>query len=232
MTITALVAACLDGDNAAWREFVDRHAPLVYSIARRSGLSETESEDMMQDVFVAAFRSLESIEDPVALPKWLIVSTTRACRRGRPRRGVSLDALVEPGQEADPEAERWETMHRLRGALDGLDERCRILLTTLFAGSKPPDYAEAADRLGFPGGASVRPASGAWRGWPRCWGVSEGLIVSARAALAMAAIGEPGCSDRPAGPIFCVRVVSRPAAGPLFARTPLPGVLTREHPPQ
>ncbi|XHC27262.1 sigma factor [Phycisphaerales bacterium ac7] len=85
-----LVDACRDGDQSAWSRLITEFSPLVYSIPRRSGFSQEESEDVVQTVFALLVRKLDSIEDPQALPKWLSVTTQRACwreiRSGRARR--------------------------------------------------------------------------------------------------------------------------------------------------
>lgn len=39
------------GDEAAWHEFVGLYEPLVYRLARRSGLQDADAHDLCQDVF-------------------------------------------------------------------------------------------------------------------------------------------------------------------------------------
>jgi len=38
-------------DGAAWAEFVHLYTPLLYGWARRTGLSDDEAADLLQDVF-------------------------------------------------------------------------------------------------------------------------------------------------------------------------------------
>jgi DNA-directed RNA polymerase specialized sigma24 family protein len=49
--------------------------------------------------------------------------------------------------------ERIERQQAVRDAVDGLDERCRRLLTLLFYGNTPPSYADVAATLGMPEGS-------------------------------------------------------------------------------
>ncbi len=38
-------------DAAAWQEFVDLYAPLIYGWARKKGLQDADAADITQDVF-------------------------------------------------------------------------------------------------------------------------------------------------------------------------------------
>ena len=57
---TQLVERCLDGEDAAWEELVRTHTRRVYSICFRFTGSDTEAQDLTQDVFLRLFRSLSS----------------------------------------------------------------------------------------------------------------------------------------------------------------------------
>ena len=46
-------------DIAAWDEFVEIYAPLIYSVARRRGLQPSDSDDLVQEVLSAVSRSVE-----------------------------------------------------------------------------------------------------------------------------------------------------------------------------
>lgn len=45
-------------DARSWRDFVERYWRLVYSFARRCGLSPADSEDVLQDVLAEVFQAL------------------------------------------------------------------------------------------------------------------------------------------------------------------------------
>src|SRR5262245_59842407 len=72
-----LVRSCLDGDQRAWDEMVERYGRLVQSIARRQGLGATDAEDVVQQVFAAAHAKLGSLRDPSRLSAWLFSITLR-----------------------------------------------------------------------------------------------------------------------------------------------------------
>ncbi len=52
-------------DAAAWSQFVELYAPLVYGFARKHGLQDADAADLTQDVLRAVARSARSLEyDP------------------------------------------------------------------------------------------------------------------------------------------------------------------------
>lgn len=73
----ALVQACLDGAETAWETLVERYGRLVYAIARRSGVSPEDADDVFQVVFTTLFRRLHGLRDQTRLSSWLITVTHR-----------------------------------------------------------------------------------------------------------------------------------------------------------
>jgi RNA polymerase sigma-70 factor (ECF subfamily) len=87
-----------------FREF----APYVGRIALRLLGREDEVDDLVQEVFLVAWRSADSIRDPVATRAWLATITVRKARaRLRTRRFWSMlgrDEAVDYEAIAGPEA--------------------------------------------------------------------------------------------------------------------------------
>ena len=59
-----LIKQCRRGDESAWNEFVERYQRLIFTIPRRAGLSEEQSADILQEVFLTLFEKLNDIEQP------------------------------------------------------------------------------------------------------------------------------------------------------------------------
>jgi RNA polymerase sigma-70 factor (ECF subfamily) len=57
---STLVARCLSGDNTAWEELVRIHTRKVYGLCYRFTGSDTEAQDLTQEVFLRVFRTLKS----------------------------------------------------------------------------------------------------------------------------------------------------------------------------
>ena len=66
-----LIARLKAGDKRACAECVERHSPLVYRLALRLTGNEAEAEDVLQETFLNAFRSINSFEGRSGLGTWL-----------------------------------------------------------------------------------------------------------------------------------------------------------------
>jgi len=151
-----LIRACLDGDERAWEELVERYGRLVYSIPRRMGFPEADADDVFQAVFALLLRHLPSLRDQTRLSSWLITTTRRECWRfgRRSSRHDELDEAIPDGTEPPiDELEREERAQAVRQAMRRLDERCRELLTALFLEPAAPAYEAIGARLGMPIGS-------------------------------------------------------------------------------
>lgn len=109
-TITPeLLAACRAGDQQACTCFFELTAPSVYRLAYSLLLHAEDAEDVVQEVFVYAFRNLHHY-DPArgSIQTWLYTITVSRCRNARRRKllpTVDLGHLLQFGQEppAPPE---------------------------------------------------------------------------------------------------------------------------------
>lgn len=151
-TDQSLIAACLKGSDAAWTALVDRYNRLVFSVARRYGFTQTDAEDVMQGVFLALYRRLDSLRDHERLASWLITTTHRECwrvaRRAK-RAGIAADLPDLPHDIDEAESERIERQHLVRQGLDELGDPCATLLQALFLGAGDPDYQAIAKETGM-----------------------------------------------------------------------------------
>ena len=148
----ALIAACLDGSQAAWGEMVQRFGRLVYSIPRRYGFCDADAQDVFQSVFSILHQKLDTVRDAARLAPWLIRTTHRVCYRlgKRSQRYADLDRVIEDvAAPADEVAAAWEQRHLVHLALRRLGGRCQELLTALFLAPGPPNYETIARDLGM-----------------------------------------------------------------------------------
>jgi RNA polymerase sigma-70 factor (ECF subfamily) len=68
-----LVAEVLRKDRKATAEFVSRYTDSVYSYVRRRVMPRTEvAEDLLQEVFVAAWQGLKNYRGDASLRNWLL----------------------------------------------------------------------------------------------------------------------------------------------------------------
>jgi RNA polymerase sigma-70 factor (ECF subfamily) len=160
-----IVEAVLAGDRNAFRHLVDREGAAVVAACARILGDRAEAEDVAQEAFVIAYRSLSSWRADGAFGAWLSrIAVRLAIRRAKARRQVTwLDPLAA---EADPEGrDRYRTMGsseavdpattvlrterdtRLRTAVASLDEPYReVVALRFFAERSLQEIADATDR--------------------------------------------------------------------------------------
>lgn len=97
-----LVARILQGDQRAFEVLVQRYSPLVFRVVRGVLARSADVEDIAQEVFLRAYRSLGQIEAGSRLAPWLVRIAVNLCydhlRRLR-RRGERSFSELGP-QEA------------------------------------------------------------------------------------------------------------------------------------
>ncbi|RYG46702.1 sigma-70 family RNA polymerase sigma factor [bacterium] len=148
-------------DSDAWALVVDRYQALVYSVARRYGLSAEDAGDVFSGTFRALLTSVDRLESVEALPRWLAVTAARESLRIKriSSRYVQtedermLDQIVDDEErDALASAAEAESSLALREGIARLADRCRDLLTALYLEDDPP-YGEISERIGIPVGA-------------------------------------------------------------------------------
>ena len=153
---SALLEACLKGDEQAWAALVTRYSRLIYSVALRSGLAEEDAADVFQHVCMTLYEKLGTLRDTARLSGWLITTTSRESWRWRARRtAVPLDeataaALPDAVLLPEEQAARLEQQQHVHLALSRLPDRCRTLLHALFLRTHELSYQRIAATLGIP----------------------------------------------------------------------------------
>lgn len=152
----ALIARCREGDEAAWSALVEKYGRLVYSIPRKLGLSESDSDDVFQTVFSALLRHVREIEQPGSLSYWLMTTSRRASwkvLRGENRTSELTEREIDERQSVDDDVAQWEREQVVKQALGRIDARCRDLLTALFLDPTEASYDRISAELGMPIGS-------------------------------------------------------------------------------
>ena len=145
-----LLAAARAGSDAAFARLVSRHQGAVRGFLRRvlNG-HHAEADDVAQEVFLAAWGSLRSLNDPVGFRAWLCGIAWRKARdrmRGN-RRAMARDAAWLETSAPPAGVSREERM-AMEAAMANLapDERACVALCLAEGWS----HGEAATALGLP----------------------------------------------------------------------------------
>jgi len=145
-----LVTRAKEGDAQAFDALVRRYRKRIIALALHLTGSESEAEDIAQDVFLQAFRALEGFEGRSEFFTWvyrMTVNRSLNTRRNRQRRGeqpmsnaegdvdprVERAIAIDSGGNPRRAAELRQTYARLLRALDALpaEMRTTVVLVAL-----------------------------------------------------------------------------------------------------
>jgi len=144
-TATALVERAKAGDPAAFNALVRRYRKRIFALALHLSGSESDADDITQDVWIRAFHTLDKFEGRSEFFTWvyrLTVNRAFDARRTRIRRSESsfeddprLELAVEVDAHGDPRraAELRQTYTRVLQVLDSLpaDMKTTVVLVAL-----------------------------------------------------------------------------------------------------
>jgi RNA polymerase sigma factor, sigma-70 family len=126
----ALVRKAREGDTASFGEIVHRYQNLVYATAFQILRNPTLAEDVAQEAFVTAFRSLQDLRTESSFPPWLrkIARNLALVSRKEQRR---FGALEEAGTLRSLPADAEQDAERERREADAFGEEVRRIVSSL-----------------------------------------------------------------------------------------------------
>src|SRR5579862_852883 len=163
-----LITACLAGDSRCWDLLIARYQGLVYTLARRMGMSSADADDVFQNVSLRLYQHLGDLRDTRRLASWLISTTRREVWHLRRSRGVlptqdlsdcepDLERLISPDSDGatsmDAALIALEEQDLVRRALAQLPAECQRLLTLLYSNEDDRSYADVSRLLQIPIGS-------------------------------------------------------------------------------
>jgi RNA polymerase sigma-70 factor (ECF subfamily) len=111
------------GDGQAFEALYQRHAARLYNLAYRMAGTATDAEDLLQDVFLLAYRKMGSFRGDSSLGTWLYRLTMNHCldvlRSRQSRMGQQTDSL-DADEAMEPAAAP------ALGAVSRIDLECAI----------------------------------------------------------------------------------------------------------
>lgn len=147
----ALLLAFAAGDRLVARDLVARLAPRILAVTRRLLRDAAEAEDVTQEALLRLWRIAPDWQPGGAQPAtWLYrVAVNLATDRLRRRRGVGIDEIEEPAEEAPSALEvmmQADRMSALDAALACLPERQRAAVVLRhIEGLSNPEIAAMLD---------------------------------------------------------------------------------------
>lgn len=134
----ALVLRCREGDDTAFVRIVElHHAELIYYVRALLGRSDG-ADDVVQEVWLAAFRRLGALDDVKDFRPWLYrIARNKAIDLLRIRPSQSIDDIREPSAAGDDDDDEESIIKprdaaRIHAALTRLSFDHREVLTLRF----------------------------------------------------------------------------------------------------
>jgi RNA polymerase sigma factor (sigma-70 family) len=158
-----------EGRPHALEAVVREITPLLWHTARAQGVDPQAADDVVQDTWVALVRHVETIDEPRAVLKWLLVTAKRGAwesvrRRRRdelhrtelhdtvdPETGPHKE-LPTPEPTPDVEVALRDRDSLLWSTFQHLPDRCRELLRLVSLADRP-DYKHISAAIGMPVGS-------------------------------------------------------------------------------
>ena len=133
---TQLIGQILNGDVSGYAILVERYKDLAYTIAFRILGKREDSEEIVQDAFVKAFRSLSSFRQHAKFSTWLYRIVYNTAISKKRLKGLSIQS-IEDVRLADPCTENVDDTvddqgKMLEMAMQQLTEEERALVTLYY----------------------------------------------------------------------------------------------------
>lgn len=117
--------------DTAFARIVREHQRAVFAVAYGKLGNSHDAEDVMQDVFIEAFRNFHKLKKVEKIPAWLFKATLYRCKdhvrkkSGRKNRELIFASSNSPPAEEPTDCERTDG---LMSAIDMLPEKFRVLV--------------------------------------------------------------------------------------------------------
>jgi RNA polymerase sigma factor (sigma-70 family) len=164
--VAGLVRAAAEGDQGAWESLVRRYVALLWRIAFRHGLNESDAADVVQSTWLKLLEHIDDVREPARVGSWLSTTAQRESLRhlAHHKRFVPSDDpncfdrtdLLQPS--LDEGLIRREQAATAVAALETLPSTWKALMR-LLSQDPTPSYEQIGDALGVPVG-SIGPTRG------------------------------------------------------------------------
>ena len=131
-----LINRAKTGDTRAFEILVNDHARYVYTLTNRLLSNNQEAEDLAQETFIRAWRSIGTFRGDAQFRTWLYRIATNLCYNRLPKLKQELLALdpdgglviSDPAPRTEQQVIRAEQQTELKDMIDTLPESYRLLI--------------------------------------------------------------------------------------------------------
>ena len=137
-----LVSQTLAGNRDAFGVLVHKYQEMVYTYAFQKVRNEADAQDIMQEIFLRAYRRLYQLRQPHLFRSWLYTIMSNECKRWlvrvtkKRRREVVLEEAADEALQIEPPhavpVEGWQV--DLEQAISALPDESRIAVSMFYMG--------------------------------------------------------------------------------------------------
>ena len=107
-TDAELIQRVLDGDDAAFTELVKKYQKSVHALAWKKVQDFHIAEDITQETFLRAYKSLSNLKEPQSFASWLYVIAANNCKTWLSKKRLQTQ-LLESANSAELERESYSS---------------------------------------------------------------------------------------------------------------------------
>lgn len=156
LTDTDIIQQVLQGNQSAYATLVNRYQNFVFTIVLRYIKAREDAEEVAQDVFVKAYRSLADFKGTSKFSTWLYTITTTSCITALRKKKLEIHSLdnekvfavadnIDGGMRAN-EIEQKSRVSMVNKAIQLLSPEDAQIITLFYKGEQSLD--EIAQALG------------------------------------------------------------------------------------
>jgi RNA polymerase sigma-70 factor (ECF subfamily) len=115
----AIIGKVLQGDHQLFGELIKRYRHLVFTVAMRYVNTREDAEEIAQDVFIKAYRSLADFRQDAKFSTWLYAITTNTCITFTRKRKLETHSLADEKvfEQANAPEEQYEPEQKSKAQL-------------------------------------------------------------------------------------------------------------------
>lgn len=140
LTDEAIIRRVANGELSLYEIIIRRYNPYLYKVGRSYNYNHEDTEDLMQDTFVDAFKGLKKFEGRAAFKTWLIRIMLNNCYHKKEKSSFKNEIPSEIYENSQPMFERSDNrtdkethQHELQGILENalgeIPEKYRLVFS-------------------------------------------------------------------------------------------------------
>jgi len=145
-----LVDSCLRGDQSAFYQLYNLYSRAMYNTALRIVRDSDDAEDILQDAFVSAFRSLASYSGRASFGAWLkriVINKGINFLRKQRANLVEINEGLDIAESREPEPDYEFEVSEIKKAIAKLSDGYRVVLSLYLL--EGYDHKEISEILGI-----------------------------------------------------------------------------------